>query len=126
MFGIAEVISVLVRRRNGGVLSENAYSQGMSNLKAEVLDDDDFTILPVGDDVIVAALPLIDKHSLNATDSIVLRIYLDVAAMHRGGGNDLVMVASDQRLLKAAQAEGLATFDPETGSLAELDALANI
>src|SRR5688500_2903031 len=101
MLGVAEVISVLVRRRNGGVLSADAYSHGMSNLKAEVLDDDNFTILPVGDDVIIAALPLIDKHSLNATDAIVLRVYLDVAALHRSGGNDLVLVASDQRLLKA-------------------------
>jgi hypothetical protein len=32
-------------------------------------------------------------------------------------------MASDQRLLKAAQAEGLATFDPETQSTTDLDAL---
>jgi hypothetical protein len=32
-------------------------------------------------------------------------------------------VASDQRLLRAAAAEGLATFNPETQSQAELDAL---
>ena len=38
-------------------------------------------------------------------------------------GDDLVLVASDQRLLRAAQAEGLVTFDPETQSQADLDAL---
>jgi len=38
-------------------------------------------------------------------------------------GNQLVLVSSDQRLLKAAQAEGLFTFDPETQSQADLDAL---
>jgi hypothetical protein len=32
-------------------------------------------------------------------------------------------VASDQRLLRAAQAEGLLTFDPEVQSQVELDVL---
>jgi len=123
MFGVAEVVSVLVRRRNGGVLSQAAFSQGLSNLKAEVLDDDDFSTLPTSNDVITAALPLIDKHSLNATDAIVLRVCLDLADLLRTEANDLVLVASDQRLLKAAQAEGLVTYDPETQPLAELEAL---
>jgi len=120
MLGVAEVASVLVRRRNGLILSQAAFLQGMSNLKAEVLDDDDFCALPAGNDLIAAALPLIDKHSLNATDAVVLRVYLDVAALLRTGGNDVVLVASDQRLIKAAHAEGLITFDPETQSLVEL------
>src|SRR5437867_13373860 len=78
MLGVAEVASVLVRRRNSGILSQAAFSDGMTNLKAEVLDDDDFCTLPAGNDLIVAALPFIDKHSLNSTDGIVLRIYLDL------------------------------------------------
>lgn len=124
MLGVAEVVSVLVRRRNGGLLSPAIFTQGMSNLKAEVLDNDDFTKLTADYDFIIAALPLIEKHSLNATDAIVLRVFLDVAALHRTGGNDLVLVASDQRLLTAANVEGLVTFDPETQPLAELEALA--
>jgi hypothetical protein len=34
--------------------------------------------------------------------------------------DDLVLVASDQRLLRAAQAEGLLTFDPERQDKADL------
>jgi predicted nucleic acid-binding protein len=123
MLGVAEVVSVLVRRRNGGAISQAAFSQGMSNLKAEILDDDDFSTLPASNDLITSSLPLINKHSLNATDAIVLRVFLDLAALLRTGGNDLVCVASDQRLLKAAEAEGLMTFDPETQPLVELEAL---
>jgi hypothetical protein len=125
MLGVAEVTSVLVRRRNAGVLSQAAFSQGMSNLKAEVLDDDDFSTLSADNQLITAALPLIDKHSLNATDAVVLRAYLDVAAVRRAAGDDLIVVASDQRLLNAARAEGLAGFDPETGTLTSLEALVN-
>ena len=36
--------------------------------------------------------------------------------------NSLVLVVTDRRLLRAAQAEGLLTFDPETQTQAELDA----
>ena len=46
-----------------------------------------------------------------------------VVADHRKVGDELVLVASDHRLLRAAQAEGLTTFNPETESQTELDAL---
>jgi hypothetical protein len=41
----------------------------------------------------------------------------------RAVGNDLVLVACDRRLLRAAQAEGLLTFDPENQTQPELDSL---
>jgi hypothetical protein len=66
---------------------------------------------------------MLDKYAINAHDAIVLQTALDLVAQWRTDGNTLVLVASDQRLLKAAQAEGLLTFDPETQREAELDAL---
>jgi hypothetical protein len=38
-------------------------------------------------------------------------------------GHDLVLIASDQRLLRAAVGEGIATLDPETAGFAEVDSL---
>jgi predicted nucleic acid-binding protein len=123
MLGAAEVVSVLVRRRNGGVLSSATFSQAMNNLKSEVIDAADFNTLPMDNDLITAALPLIDQHAVNANDAVVLQASLDLAAQLRSQGDDLVLVASDQRLLKAAQAEGLLTFDPEKQTTTDLDAL---
>jgi predicted nucleic acid-binding protein len=120
--GVAEVVSVLVRRRNGGLLSPAAFVQGMTNLKAEVLDPDDFATLALEDVVILDSLPLIDKHSINSTDAVVLRLCIELAGQLRAGGDGLVLVTSDRRLLKAAQAEALVTFDPEAQTQAELDA----
>jgi hypothetical protein len=40
----------------------------------------------------------------------------------RQTGHDLVLVASDTRLLTATQAEGLLTFNPETDTLDTLNA----
>ena len=73
--------------------------------------------------VVIAALPLIEVHSINATDAIILRLALNLTARMRSLGHDLILVAADQRLLRAAQTEGLLTFNPEIQSRVDLDAL---
>jgi predicted nucleic acid-binding protein len=123
MIGAAEVASVLVRRRNSGVLSATTFSQSMANLKAEIVDQEEFNTLPMDNDLITAAMPFIDRHSVNATDAVVLRLALDLAAQIRVQGDDLVLVASDQRLQRAAQVEGLLSFDPEMQTELDLDGL---
>lgn len=123
MLGAAEVASVLVRRRNSGAFPASSLSQSMVNLKAEVVDADEFNTLSMDNDLISAAMPLIDRHAINATDAVLLRLALDLAARLRVDGADLVLVASDKRLQRAAQAEGLLAFDPETQTETELDVL---
>ncbi len=59
---------------------------------------------------------LIENHSLNSVDAIVLRSALDISTELRNTGDRLVLVASDQRLLRAAQDEGLLVFNPEIDS----------
>jgi hypothetical protein len=49
-----------------------------------------------------------------------LHAALGLAQHLRGRGDDLILVAADQRLLRAARAEGLGTFDPETQDQAAL------
>ena len=61
-------------------------------------------------------MSLIETHSLNSVDAMVLRSALDIATELRNTGNRLVLVASDQRLLRAAQTEGLLVFNPEVDS----------
>ncbi|HKI34937.1 MAG TPA: hypothetical protein VKA46_23980 [Gemmataceae bacterium] len=123
MLGAAEVAAALVRKRNGGVISPADFSAAMRDLRAEVLDAADFAKPPSDDVLINASVPLLEKHSINATDAVVLLAALRLAAQLRAAGRDLVLVACDRRLLRAAQAEGLLTFDPENQTQAELDAL---
>ena len=61
-------------------------------------------------------MSLIETHSLNSVDAMVLRSALDIATELRNTGNKLVLVASDQRLLRAAQDEELLVFNPEVDS----------
>jgi predicted nucleic acid-binding protein len=121
--GIAEVVSVPVRKRNAGNLSAAAFTQALTELGTEIVSSAAVHKMTADERLVTAALPLIDTHSINATDAIVLRSALDIALALRATGDDLVLVASDQRLLRAAQGEGLTTLDPETQDQTALDTL---
>ena len=123
MLGAAEVVAALVRKRNGGLISASSFVIALSRLTVEVLDDTAFTKHPADSALIRRAIGLLVKHPINSSDALALQIALELAPFHRTQGDDFALVASDQRLLKAAQAEGLVTFDPEAQSQSDLDAL---
>jgi predicted nucleic acid-binding protein len=121
--GIAEVVSILVRKRNGRIVSRLTYSQAMVNFRAEVINQTQVQKIVPFTALVIAALALISQHSINATDAILLRSALDLTASLRARSDDLVLIASDGRLLRAARAEGLIVFNPETQTTADLDLL---
>ena len=118
--GYAEVVSVLVRKKNAGGISAAGFSQALLNIEREVIRSLGKHLLSFDNSVASDALAFIVKHAINATDAIVLRVALDIAQLLRAGGDDLVLVASDQRLLRATQVEGLTTFNPESQDHAAL------
>ena len=117
-----EIISILVRKKNAGILTDVAFTQAMSNFRAEVLDDTNFSLVSVTDSLITGSYQLIEKYSLNATDALILQSAVEVVTTVGRAGNNLVLITSDLRLLRAAQAEGMLTFNPETDSQTALDA----
>jgi hypothetical protein len=120
---IGEMMSIIVRRHNAGFISDERFAQASAEFKTEIVDADDFRLEPVEDALIRISLDFIEQHALNATGALVLCSALDVAGVLHGAGDNLVFVASDTRLLRAAQAKGLTTFNPETDTPAQLDAL---
>jgi predicted nucleic acid-binding protein len=123
MLGAAEVVAALVRKRNGGLITPATFAAAMAQLRVEVLNAADFTKLAADNPTINASLALLLRYPINANDGIVLQSALDFAARLQAANDGLVLAASDQRLLRAAQTEGLNTFNPETQSQADLDAL---
>lgn len=121
--GFAEVVSVLVRRKNAGALSAATFSQALIQLGQEIIHSPTLRKVEATNTLVIAALIHIQNHSINATDAIVLHGALGLAAHLRNRGDDLILVASDQRLLRAGQAEGLVTFNPETQDQASLATL---
>jgi predicted nucleic acid-binding protein len=118
--GLAEVVSILVRRKNAGTLSAATFSLALLHLGHEIIHAPTLRKLEPTNSLVVAALTHIPNHSVNATDAIVLHATLGLAQERRSRGDDLTLVASDQRLLRAAQAEGLGTFNPELQDQAAL------
>ncbi len=121
--GIAEVVSILVRKKNAGRLTATEFAQALFALRIELVPSNGPRKVDANTALAVDALPLIATHSINGTDAMILRSAMDLATTHRVDGDDLVLVTSDQRLLRAAQAEGLATFNPETQDQTALAAL---
>jgi predicted nucleic acid-binding protein len=105
--GAGEIVSVLVRRRNAGTLSIANFQGALSNFNAETVRGASRTRASVTTRLVARSLPLIVAHSINSTDALVLQSALAIARRERRVGDNLVLVASDQRLLRAAQAEGL-------------------
>ena len=119
--GTGEVISVFVRKKNAGIINSTAFSQAMIDFRAEVIDSAGFRLVAASQVQIFASHSFIERYSLNATDAIVLRSTLDLAIMYQQTGDDMVLLASDRRLVTAAQREGLKTFNPESDSQTQLD-----
>jgi predicted nucleic acid-binding protein len=122
--GFAEVASILVRKKNAGMLSGGTFSQALLHLGQEIIHAPNLRKLEPTNSLVIGALAHIENHSVNATDAVVLHAALGLAHHFRGQGDDIVLVTSDQRLLRAAQAEGLVTFNPETQDQAALTVLA--
>ena len=100
------------------------FSQALIDFRAEVISSAaEFRMVTFEDRLVFASHALIEKYSLNATDALVLRSALDVAAALQPSGDTLVLVSSDRRLLQAAQQERLTTFNPETDSQEQLTVL---
>jgi len=121
--GAGEILSVLVRRRNARTLSIANFDQAVADFNAEIVRWAVVTRASVTTRLVATSLPLIIAHSVNSTDALILKSALVIARRSRRAGDDLVLVASDQRLLRAAQAEGLITFNPETQDQAALAGL---
>jgi predicted nucleic acid-binding protein len=82
-------------------------------LQDEVLIENDFGLLSIEDDRILAGLTYVTLHNLNSNDAAILATYLRYKRSLPPGSPACVLAASDQRLLRAASAEGLAVMNPE-------------
>ncbi len=121
LFGAIEVFWILVRKRNDGRITHGQFSHATANLENEVIDTrSDFKTLSVSDSLVLTSIPLIDSHSLNSVDAVVLCSAKRIAADLEKTDDTLVLIASDKRLLKAAQQEGLLVFNPELDSIQTL------
>ena len=110
----AETASILRRKWNIRQLSQQDYTDARRLLRDEVLNSSRFTLLSILDEDILASVALSDTHNINSTDAAMLAAYLRYAEFVSEDEPTCVLVAADARLLRAAEAEGLKTLNPES------------
>ena len=117
----AETFSVLLRKFNGGRLNARAFNDAVSFLEDEVLNSSRFAILSIDDDHIFQGIPLMKVHHFNSADAAVLACCLAAKVPAEAAGSHCFLSASDKRLIRASEAEGLRVINPE--NLTPSDAL---
>jgi hypothetical protein len=105
---------ILVRKRNAGVFSAAEFAQALVDFTVEIVGATNVTKASVTSRFVTSSFPLIAAHSTNSTDALVLKSALAIARKLRKAGDELALVASDQRLVRAAQAEAMVTLNPES------------
>jgi hypothetical protein len=119
-WGYAETHSLLVRRLNSGAIDLPTFTAATTALQTEVVDDTDFGLLPISKATIFASLLTVRQHNLNATDAANLTMLLDQVPPSTPDSPICVMIAADRRLLRAAEAEGFRTLNPELLAAADV------
>ena len=119
-WGYAETYSILLRRRNGGFLDADAFRDAVSELQQDVLGSPGFTLLSVNDALVFGSLSLIQRHNINSADAAILATYL---RFQRTSAETCFLAASDKRLLRAAEAEGLKGINPEEVAAGDIPGL---
>jgi predicted nucleic acid-binding protein len=92
--GMGEIVSILVRRRNAGVISQAYFGQAMLDFVNEIVRPPDINRESITIRLITASFGLVVAHSINCTDALILRSTLAITRKLRRAGDDLVLVAS--------------------------------
>jgi predicted nucleic acid-binding protein len=95
--GAGEVVSILVRKRNAGIISIPDFGQALASFDTEIVRAADITKVAISNRLALSSFPLIVAYSINSTDALILKSALAIARRLRAAGDDLVLVASDQR-----------------------------
>ena len=122
VMGYAETSAILRRKFNGGLLTEAEFQKARLILQAEVLLNPGFDLLTITDQDILDGMAITDRHNLNTADAAMLAAYVRCGAALEAGLAACLLVASDKRLIRAAEAEGLFSLNPESVSPAMLPA----
>ncbi len=107
----AESHAILLRKRNGRIISKALHDAARAQLRLEIINSLNFVLLAVETLDVLVGIDLTERHNINSTDAATLATFL---RYRQASGETCLLVAADKRLLRAAAAEGLATLNPET------------
>lgn len=107
----AETLSILNRRRNEAGIPLDPFRRALRHViqKARTFSH----ALLINDHLLLSSAQYAIKHNINSADAIHLAILLALQVTIIASDDALLCLAADQRLIRAARAEGIAVVDPE-------------
>jgi predicted nucleic acid-binding protein len=116
---LCEAISVLSREHNSGRIPLDLFQKATAQVLLEARATNQQSI---DNESILPSIPLISRHNLNASDALFLYQALNLHELLQTMEQDLVLVASDRRLLRAAKDQGLVKLNPKETTPADAEA----
>ena len=116
-----ETLSILNRRRNEAQIPLPAFILSLRGVIGEIKRF--FHYLVLDDHFLIASAKYTIKHNINSADAIHLAILLTLQETLRHNDGELVCMAADKRLARAARTEGITVVDPELDSIIQARAL---
>ncbi len=110
IWGISETISVLNRKKNEKDIVEGDFRKILSSFLNEV---NKFSIESVTDNLVISSFAFILKYNINSADALHMCSLTEIRNIAKNFGNDVILVASDKRLVNACKHEGINVIDPE-------------
>jgi hypothetical protein len=77
----------------------------------------------VDDHLLISSAKYTIKHNINSADAIHLAVILALQETLRQNDGEIVCLAADKRLARAARTEGITVVDPELDSITQARAL---
>ncbi|HMV46759.1 MAG TPA: type II toxin-antitoxin system VapC family toxin [Blastocatellia bacterium] len=112
---VAEIASVLSRRKRRGTISEFEFNSGRGQFIRH-LQTPHYDFLPAMRKITNQASVLIYRHPLAAYDAIHLATALDYLKVTGADSKQFYFITADVQLQRAAEAEGLQTENPNDHS----------
>jgi predicted nucleic acid-binding protein len=118
----SETYAILCRKLNDRRIDLYQFRVAVRRLEEDFLGDPGEVFLAVEDASLFSGLTLIRRHNLNTVDATILSVLLNVVS-GQSYQDRLFLVTADQRLVRAARAEGLPTLNPEVTTEEDVAAL---
>lgn len=114
---LLEGISAIERLADLGQLDKGLARSALARFRRDLRDR--FHVWPISNEVITEAASVVGQYRLRSADAIHLATALSIPLLVLA--SETVMVSSDHRLIRSAQAVGLRVLDPaDSGALAQL------
>ena len=108
---IIETLSILNRRRNEAGIPAEAFRSALRPVLEELRTFSH--ALLIDDHLLLSSAQYAIKHNINSADAIHLAILLTLQATTVVSDDELLCLAADQRLIRAARTEGITVVNPE-------------